>query len=207
MLLCRRFCEDSRDGKSALTSSCVTSVARFQPIRSLDGDHRRNRVSCIIITKSSRPRGAHLQSLQPTPPALRSPAQSPAPTEDVPAAKISRVLGTELMTNLLADTRLSLLVVRSTQSAPRFAQVYSLNLQDNIRGARHSINPALAAEPRLLLQDVTPYISRFATAYETLQTRRTGEAVALILNPQMRLIVEYGAERRCESVPGRRPAT
>ena len=89
--------------------------------------------------------------------------------------------------------------------APRYAQLYFYD-------------PAYATEARLranteldgsilrgllnMLNDNNPYIRMYQTARERLQASQdTGEPSRVILNPQMRLVLEKGADRRRENLP------
>jgi hypothetical protein len=89
---------------------------------------------------------------------------------------------------------------------PRFAQLFIYDPQldaqaaNNIRLGRYSnLKPQVLGELTDMLSDCNPFISLYRTARERLQDQPANSR--LLLNPQMRLVMESGADRRRENLP------
>ena len=93
----------------------------------------------------------------------------------------------------------------SENASPAFAQLY---FYDPTYAAheRHTAHPQLDSSILLqlttALHEVNPYIQIYKTARERLEMIASDETAArVVLNPQLRLIVETGADRRRENLP------
>lgn len=90
----------------------------------------------------------------------------------------------------------------SSQEAPQFAQLFFYD-SDFATRTRHARNPTLNPTTLRALTDMlfecNPFIPLYQTARERLRTQTTYNRI--ILNPQMRLVVESGADRRRENLP------
>jgi len=87
-------------------------------------------------------------------------------------------------------------------SNPQFAQIY-FNDPETATNARHlhsdGLDRGILSELGLYLQDYNPFIEIYVTAQE--RFRELQGQGRIILNPQMRLILEEGADRRRENLP------
>ena len=88
---------------------------------------------------------------------------------------------------------------------PAFAQLYFYDPDDaNARRLnRHSeLNADLLRQLTDMLYECNPFISLYKTADELLRTHEnTNENLQIVLNPQMRLIMQEGADRRRWNLP------
>ena len=65
------------------------------------------------------------------------------------------------------------------------------------------MNPALLRQLTEVLYDCNPFINIYKTAAERIQslTTNTTEEIRVLLNPQMKLLLEMGADRRRSNLP------
>jgi hypothetical protein len=87
---------------------------------------------------------------------------------------------------------------------PRYAQLYFHDPQ-TAAAIRHSLNDGLDHQiisqiTEMLHEIRNPYIGLYKTAWERLR-QSFGNPIRILLNPQMRLIIETGADRRRENLP------
>ena len=88
------------------------------------------------------------------------------------------------------------------ESQPLFAQVYFYDpraIAANLSRQRPQINEELLTAILQELHTVNPYIRVYKTARERLQQEPDGQRA--ILNPQLRLVIEKGADKRRENLP------
>jgi len=89
--------------------------------------------------------------------------------------------------------------------APRYAQLYFYDpayATDVRLRANTGLDGTVLRRLLDMLYDVrNPYIRLYLTARERLQTQHTAEPSRIILNPQLRLVLEKGADRRRENLP------
>lgn len=86
---------------------------------------------------------------------------------------------------------------------PAFAQLffYDPDYATDLRMDRYpTLNRAILSRLLQMLSDCNPYIDMYKTARERLE-EPTNTQFRLLLNPQMRLIMETGADRRRENLP------
>jgi hypothetical protein len=92
-----------------------------------------------------------------------------------------------------------------SQETPKFAQLlfYNPDCATDVRLQRHkSLNPSILRQLALELDACNPFIPLYRTAHERLQQQdQQDDPFRILLNPQMRLIVESGADRRRENLP------
>jgi hypothetical protein len=86
---------------------------------------------------------------------------------------------------------------------PSFAQLffYDAEYATNVRVDRHPVlDRSVLSELLQILTDHNPFVHLYKTAYERLAEPASSQ-FRLLLNPQMRLIMESGADRRRENLP------
>ena len=88
---------------------------------------------------------------------------------------------------------------------PRFAQLFFYDPEEatSIRTKRHSnLNSEVMRQLTEMLYTSNPFIELYKTANETLRDNASGnDDLRIILSPQMRLVMEAGADRRRENLP------
>ena len=95
-------------------------------------------------------------------------------------------------------------LIPGSQEAPKFAQLlfYDPDYATDVRMQRHTqLDQSVLKQLALELLACNPFISLYKTAYERLQQQQQDQPLRILLNPQMRLIVEAGADRRRENLP------
>ena len=90
-------------------------------------------------------------------------------------------------------------------SLPAFAQLYFYDPAYAAQ-ARHTAHPRLdhnvLQNLTIMLHEVNPYIAIYKTAKERIDAVSSSQSEArVVLNPQLRLIMETGADRRRENLP------
>ena len=63
------------------------------------------------------------------------------------------------------------------------------------------LNQILLRQLTAMLYECNPFIAIYKTAFERLQDPGNSPEIRLILNPQMRLLLEEGADRRRNNLP------
>lgn len=95
--------------------------------------------------------------------------------------------------------------MRNQEQAPQNAQLffYDSIYATNTRMTRNSnLDGQVMHELTLMLQDNNPFLSIYLTARERLHAAaESQDTLRLILNPQMKLIMEVGADKRRENLP------
>jgi len=89
-----------------------------------------------------------------------------------------------------------------SQEVPSFAQLffYDPDYTTNIQASRNpQLNRTILGELSQMLTDYNPFIAVYRTARERMADQP--EQFRLLLNPQMRLVMENGADRRRENLP------
>jgi hypothetical protein len=88
---------------------------------------------------------------------------------------------------------------------PRYAQLffYDPAYAVSVRSAHNpQLDHSILAELMEMLRETNPFISIYQTANERLRTAAAaGEDARVILNPQMRLLLEAGADQRRHNLP------
>jgi len=97
-------------------------------------------------------------------------------------------------------------LIPGSQEALKFAQLlfYDLDYATDVCLQQHTmLNQSILRQLALELLACNPFISLYKTAYERLQQQdqQQDERLRILLNPQMRLIVETGADRCRENLP------
>lgn len=93
-------------------------------------------------------------------------------------------------------------VVPEPGETPAFAQLffYDPDYATNVRCARNTrLNRSLLLQLTTMLTDINPFIRIYKTARERLANQ--SQNLRILLNPQIRLVVESGADRRRENLP------
>ena len=94
-------------------------------------------------------------------------------------------------------------LVAGSQEVPSFAQLffYDPDYATNVRATRYpQLDRTILAELAQVLTDCNPFIHIYQTARERLADQLP-EQFRLLLNPQVRLVIESGADRRRENLP------
>lgn len=94
-------------------------------------------------------------------------------------------------------------LVPGSQEIPSFAQLffYDPDYATDIRATRYpQLDRTILAELGQVLTDCNPFIHIYQTARERLADQLPGQ-FRLLLNPQVRLVMETGADRRRENLP------
>ena len=90
--------------------------------------------------------------------------------------------------------------------SPHYAQLYlydpTFAVEQRIT-RNPQLNPALLRQLTEVLHDCNPFINIYKTAAERIQslTTNTTEEIRVLLNPQMKLLLEMGADRRRSNLP------
>ena len=95
-------------------------------------------------------------------------------------------------------------LIPGSQEVPKFAQLlfYDPDYATDVRLQRHTmLNQSILRQLGLELEACNPFIDLYKTAHERLQQQQQDQPLRILLNPQMRLIVETGADRRRENLP------
>ncbi|POS83272.1 hypothetical protein EPUL_004396 [Erysiphe pulchra] len=88
-------------------------------------------------------------------------------------------------------------------AVPSYAQLYFIepNEANEMRAAASNLNTRLVNEISEVIEQTNPFVSHYRAAHDMLNSTNVEEAQRIILNPQIRLILERGTDRRRFNLP------